>query len=126
MVDPTGLGQINWTDFKDACRSTGIPFTDAQLDKVKEKAGTKIDLAAFKSLYAEVSAGVSAGDQDADLKAAFDAMDADKTGKVSKKMLRHFLTSVGEKLSDSEADSLLKSTPDSVDFAGFKKAILGQ
>ena len=63
---------------------------------------------------------------DADLKAAFEAMDSDKTGKISKKMLKHFLTTVGEKLSVAEADALLKDCPDNVDFPAFKKAVLGQ
>merc|ERR1711991_158666 len=125
VCDPTGLGHITWNDFKDAARSTGIPFTDAQFEVVRDKAGAKIDLATFKTLYAEVSAGASAGDADADLKAAFEAMDAEGEGKISKKMLRHYLTTVGEKLSDEEADVLLKNVGDSVDLAGFKKAILG-
>ena len=91
-----------------------------------QAAGEKIDLATFKKLYGQLVAANKPTDADADLKAAFQAMDADKTGKISKKMLRHFLTSVGEKLSASEADALLKDCPDNVDFAAFKKAVLGQ
>ena len=125
MCDPTGLGVINWNDFKDASRSTGIPFTDADFEKVREKAGAKVDLATFKTLYAELAAGVTAGDADADLKAAFEAMDHEGTGSISKKMMRHYLTTVGEKLSDAEAETLMQNVPDKVDFAGFKKAILG-
>ena len=52
-------------------------------------------------------------------------MDSDKTGKISKKMLRHFLTSVGEKLSAAEAEALLQGCPDNVDYPAFKKAVLG-
>lgn len=76
--------------------------------------------------YAQLVAANKPTNADADLKAAFEAMDSDKTGKISKKMLKHFLTSVGEKLSVAEADALLKECPDNVDFPAFKKAVLGQ
>ena len=78
-----------------------------------------------QTLYAELAGANKPSDAEADLKAAFAAMDSDKAGKISKKMLRHFLTSVGEKLSAAEADALLAGCPDNVDYAAFKKAVLG-
>lgn len=125
-------------------RCLGHPFTDAQFETVREVAGEKVELAQFKKLHAQLVSTHKVTDPEADLKvreekkgegretqkclfrqAAFAAMDSDKTGKISKKMLKHFLTSVGEKLSAAEADALLQGCPDNVDYAAFKKAVLG-
>lgn len=92
---------------------------------MKKSVGDKVNLASFKMVYLQLSASNPASDVEADLKAAFGAMDSKKEGKVSKKMVKHYLTNVGEKLSEQEADEILKGAPDQVDFASFKKAILG-
>ncbi len=88
--------------------------------------GDKVDFAAFKALYQKLQASAPAANVDEDLKAAFAAMDGAKRGKVTKVMVLHFLTSVGDKFSDAEADAMLKDAPAELDLAAFRVVILGK
>lgn len=60
----------------------------------------------------------------------FQVFDKEKTGYIGVGELRYILTSIGEKLSDSEVDELLKgvnvTSDGNVDYVEFVKSILDQ
>lgn len=60
----------------------------------------------------------------------FQVFDKDQTGYIGVGELRYILTSIGEKLSDSEVDELLKgvnvTSDGNVDYVEFVKSILDQ
>lgn len=118
VFDPTGSGTLGWAAFKDAVYTLGMPFSNesflsvkgvrkgeagfffvcalrprflthgpGSLQNVAEK-DFKCDLAKFKMLFLQLSASLPASNANDDIKAAFAAMDSDRTGKISKVCVR--------------------------------------
>jgi Ca2+-binding EF-hand superfamily protein len=62
---------------------------------------------------------------DEEIISCFKVLDTDKKGKISVDDLRHFLTTMGEPMSDSEFDQLVKDAGggSSIDYAAFVKKL---
>lgn len=64
-----------------------------------------------------------------DLIAAFRVFDADRTGFIASGELKHIVTSVGEKMSERDADELIKEADPNgagrIDYVAFAKKLVG-
>ncbi|KAF4659637.1 hypothetical protein FOL47_007492 [Perkinsus chesapeaki] len=91
-----------------ALRSLGVYITEAALTTLQSDIGEShaLDLNEFKELYDKLQ-NTSERDTEGSLREAFQVFDVSGTGQISIKDLRHILTTLGERLSDSDMDAFL-------------------
>jgi calmodulin len=90
-------------------RSLGQNPTEAGLQEmikeVEAKGQTNIDFPEFLTLMARKMRDT---DSEEEIKEAFRVFDKDNSGYISAAELRHVMTNLGEKLSEAEADEMIR------------------
>ena len=107
--DRTGSGALSGASIANAVHALGVPATEAQLATVTaaHAAGGSVSLDAFRALVVAARALVAKEMQA--LPALFAVLDDDKDGVISKITLKHYLTSIGNKMSAHDVDELFAS-----------------
>lgn len=126
LFDRSAKGSVPSSDIGDLLRAVGHNPTQADIGKLQDQHPKEIDFATFKTLASESKADVGKPE---DYIKAFQIFDRDMTGFISLGELKYILTSIGEPLSETEVDELLKNVQvkdDQVDYADFVKSILAQ
>ena len=87
-------------------RSCGLSPSEADLQKIQQQVGRKIDFNTFVRVAQDFRA--NRRETEDDIREAFRVFDKDGTGYVSVSELRHAMTSLGERLSEEEVDELIR------------------
>jgi len=112
LFDYNKSGRINARDIGAVVRSVGLKPTQAEVQSMMadvQQMGGDVDLNTLVELISSKMTNPPAERPEA-LKDLFNLYDKDKKGTVSVQEMKHLLTSVGEKLTEEEADQLLKIT----------------
>ncbi|KAG5366604.1 Myosin regulatory light chain cdc4 [Yarrowia sp. B02] len=129
LFDKKGTGKIPAEALGDLLRAVGQNPTLAEIDDLKQSIPAEFDYETFSKIVNRPSGFKSLGEPE-DYIRGFQVFDKDSTGFVGVGEMRYILTSLGEKMSDSEVDELLKGvnvTRDgNVNYVDFVKSILAQ
>merc|ERR1712226_1533794 len=109
LFDKDGDNTIPSKDLGTVMRSLGTSPTEAEIGEMikegdRDNSG-KVDFSDFLQLMARKLKDVDTED---DVMEAFRVFDKDNNGLVSAQELRHVMTSLGEKLTEDEVDTMLK------------------
>merc|ERR1712223_1005987 len=110
LFDKTGDGAISSDVIGTVIRSLGGSPTEAELMQmiatvIEGKDDTKITFPEFLTMMAQT---IKYRDNEEEVREAFRVFDKEKTGFISAAELRHIMTNLGEKLSEEEADEMIK------------------
>ncbi|CAF3336768.1 unnamed protein product [Rotaria socialis] len=87
-------------------RSCGLSPSEADLQKIQQQVGRKIDFDTFVRVAQTFKANNR--ETEDDIREAFRVFDKDGTGYVSVAELKHAMISLGERLSEEEVDELIR------------------
>jgi len=110
LFDYTKSGRISSRDIGAVVRSVGLKPSEAEIHEIQsqvQQMGGDVDLSTLVELVSSHVTNPPAEKPDA-FREMFAMYDKDGRGAISVSEMRHLLTSVGEKLTDEEADQLLK------------------
>eukprot|EP00536_Pseudo-nitzschia_multiseries_P003789 jgi/Psemu1/302173/fgenesh1_kg.59_\ len=99
-------GSIGPKELGNACRAGGLNPSEADLDLWKDEAKKGLDLGGFQQFLGKKIESVN--DSTTDIIEAFQAFDAAGTGMIQVSELKLILTTMGEKLSEPEYQSLIE------------------
>ncbi|KAJ9070105.1 hypothetical protein DSO57_1011720 [Entomophthora muscae] len=109
LFDRDGDGSITVKELGTVMRSLGQNPTEAELQALITDIDTDgngmIDFAEFLTLMAR---NMKSADSEEEIKEAFKVFDKDGNGFISAAELRHVMTNLGEKLSEKEADEMIR------------------
>ncbi|CCE88523.1 Piso0_002033 [Millerozyma farinosa CBS 7064] len=130
LFDKKGSGKIPVEHLGDLLRAVGQNPTLAEIAELQKSIKSdEFDFDTYQKIIERPDGFKPLGLPEDYIK-GFQVFDKDQTGYIGVGELRYILTSIGEKLSDSEVDELLKGvnvTPDgNVDYVEFVKSILDQ
>eukprot|EP01063_Lacrimia_lanifica_P038108 TRINITY_DN8015_c0_g1_i1.p3 TRINITY_DN8015_c0_g1~~TRINITY_DN8015_c0_g1_i1.p3 ORF type:complete len:155 (+),score=58.80 TRINITY_DN8015_c0_g1_i1:51-515(+) len=113
LYDQNGEGTITTRELPFVMRSVGQYPSDPEMqDIVREVDGNggSLDFPEFLDLMSRRTLGTGSADKarEANMRAAFAVFDESGNGTVRACDLHHVMTSLGEKLSDAEADAMIK------------------
>jgi calmodulin len=110
LFDYTKSGRISSRDIGPVVRSVGLKPSEAEIHEIQaqvQQMGGDVDLATLVELVSAKVTNPPAERPEA-LREMFSIYDKENRGSISVQEMRHLLTSVGEKLTEEEADQLLK------------------
>jgi len=110
LFDYTKSGRISSRDIGAVVRSVGLKPSEAEIHDIQgqvQQMGGDVDLSTLVELVSSNVTNPPAEKPEA-FREMFAMYDKDGRGAISVSEMRHLLTSVGEKLTDEEADQLLK------------------
>lgn len=110
LFDYTKSGRINPRDLGPVVRSVGLKPSEAEIHEMQaecQRIGEDPDLNTVVQLVSSKVTNPPSEKPEA-FRDMFSIYDKDNRGSISVQEMRHLLTSVGEKLTDEEADQLLK------------------
>ncbi|RWS26082.1 hypothetical protein B4U80_08294 [Leptotrombidium deliense] len=114
MLDANNDGKINTDELKTMLRELGIPANDEIVNQMMNDATKNgdglIDEQQFLCWMSKVVSNQKEDDVEGDLRAAFSVFDKDGNGYITRDELRAALKMMGETLSESDIDFLLKET----------------
>ncbi|KAJ7295726.1 hypothetical protein O6H91_18G077000 [Diphasiastrum complanatum] len=113
LYDTDRDGRITMAELITVMRALGQNPTEEEI--ADGNTNKTVDFAEFLTLMSKKSKNI---DSEEDLKAAFRVFDKDHNGFISAAELRHVLTNLGEKLTDEEADEMLRSAESDTDGDG--------
>ena len=87
-------------------RSCGLSPSEADLQKIQQQVGRKIDFDTFVKVAQNFKANNRETEED--IREAFRVFDKDGTGYVSVAELKHAMISLGERLTEEEVDELTR------------------
>lgn len=87
-------------------RSCGLSPSEADLQKIQQQVGRKIDFDTFVRVAQNFKANNR--ETEDDIREAFRVFDKDGTGYVSVAELKHAMISLGERLTEEEVDELTR------------------
>ncbi len=87
-------------------RSCGLSPSEADLQKIQQQVGKKIDFDTFVRVAQNFKANNR--ETEDDIREAFRVFDKDGTGYVSVAELKHAMISLGERLTEEEVDELTR------------------
>ncbi|CAF0884261.1 unnamed protein product, partial [Didymodactylos carnosus] len=87
-------------------RSCGLSPSEADLQKIQQQVGRKIDFDTFVKIAKDFKANNKETEED--IREAFRVFDKDGTGYVSVSELKHAMISLGERLTEEEVDELTR------------------
>lgn len=129
LFDKRGTGRIPPEALGDLLRAVGQNPTLGEIDELERSLSGDFDFDTFSKIVNRPDGFKSLGEPE-DYIRGFQVFDKDQTGYIGVGELRYILTSLGEKLSESEVDELLKGvnvTRDgNVNYIEFVKTILAQ
>jgi len=109
LFDKDGDGQITTKELGTVMRSLGQNPSEAELrdmiNEVDADGSGTIDFPEFLTMMARK---IKDTDTEEELREAFKVFDRDGNGYISAAELRHVMTSIGEKLSESEVDEMIR------------------
>ena len=110
LYDTTGGDKIDVSQVGQVLRSAGLNPTQSEVNKVvRDISKTEVTFEEFVPIYNSVSqhmASVTSKATPEQVIDCFKHFDREGGGSISSSMLRHVLTSLGEKLTDEEFDTL--------------------
>ena len=110
-------------------RAIGQNPTLGEIDELERSVGSDFDFETFVKIVTRPDGFKDLGEPE-DYVRGFQVFDKDQTGYIGVGELRYILTSLGEKLTDTEVDELLRgvnvSKDGNVDYVEFVKTILSQ
>jgi calmodulin len=107
LFNKKGNGRIPAEALGDLLRAVGQNPTLAEIDELERNIPGEFDFDTFVKIVNRPDGFKSLGEPE-DYIRGFQVFDKDQTGFIGVGELRYILTSLGEKLSDSEVDELLK------------------
>lgn len=129
LFDKKGTGKVPVESLGDLLRAVGQNPTLAEIEDLEAQVSGDLDFDTYVTIINRPDGFKPLGEPEDYIK-GFQVFDKEGTGYIGVGELRYILTSVGEKLSDSEVDELLKGvnvTKDgNVDYVEFVKSILAQ
>lgn len=130
LFDYSKSGKISTRDIGPVVRSIGLKPSEAEVQDIMadvQQMGGEVDLSTLVQLIGQKVTNPPSESPES-LREMFRMYDKDGRGVITVKEMRHLLTSVGEKLSDEEADELLKMTGcvkgDNVEYDKFIQIVL--
>ena len=109
LFDKNGDGTIATKDLGTVMRSLGANPTEAELhdmiNEIDADGNGTVDFPEFLTLMARKMKDV---DSEEEIIEAFKVFDKDGNGFISAAELRHIMTNLGEKLTDEEADEMIR------------------
>ena len=109
LFDTNKDGKIDTKELGDVMRALGVQPKQTELLEIVKKVDTNasgnIDLNEFLSLFERK---VEDNDTEGDLIEAFKSIDNDGDGLISAKELRHIMATLGEQVTEEEADEMIK------------------
>eukprot|EP00759_Apiculatamorpha_spiralis_P057049 PhF_6_TR837/c0_g1_i1/m.1263/K02183/CALM; calmodulin len=106
MFDLDNSGSVSKQDIKDIIRICGRHYTNTQLDLATQELPDKVTVDKFLSYMRN---SVYKGPSDKDLLTALQAFDLRESGELSRADLLTALTTMSDKLSNAEAEEILKA-----------------
>ena len=98
IISPQELGIV--------LRSCGLAPSEAELQKIQQQVGKKIDFNTFVRVAQNFKS--NSRETEDDIREAFRVFDKDGTGYVNVAELKHAMISLGERLSEEEIDELIR------------------
>lgn len=130
LFDKKGAGKIPVGQLGDMLRAVGQSPTQAEVSELEKSVeGDSFDFDTFVKIVQRPNGFKPLGEVD-DYVRAFQVFDKEGTGAIGVGELRYILTSMGERLSDSEMDELLEGIQvgkdGTIDYKDLVKTILAQ
>ncbi|KAH3670299.1 hypothetical protein WICMUC_004868 [Wickerhamomyces mucosus] len=130
LFDKKGTGKVSKDALGDLLRAVGQNPTLSEISELQQQIPeSDLDFETYVNIINRPDGFKPLGEAEDYIK-GFQVFDKDGSGLIGVGELRYILTSIGEKLSDSEVDELLKGvsvTKDgNVDYVEFVKSILAQ
>lgn len=130
LFDKKGTGKIPVEHLGDLLRAVGQNPTLAEISDLQSGIGAnEFDFETYQKIIDRPGGFKPLGHPEEYIK-GFQVFDKENTGYIGVGELRYILTSIGEKLTDSEVDELLKgvnvTSDGNVDYVEFVKSILDQ
>ena len=131
LFDKDKDGSITTKELGDVMRALGANPTNTELQEMisevdKDNSG-KIEFNEFLDLFARK---MKDPDTEEDLIEAFKIFDKDGSGSISASELRHVMTTLGEKLSEEEADEMIREADTDgdgyIDYVEFVKIMMSK
>ena len=131
LFDKDKDGSITTKELGDVMRALGANPTNTELQEMiaevdKDNSG-KIEFNEFLDLFARK---MKDPDTEEDLIEAFKIFDKDGSGNISAQELRHVMTTLGEKLTEEEADELIREADTNgdgyIDYVEFVKIMMSK
>ncbi len=131
LFDKDKSGSISTSELGDVMRALGANPSNTELQEMieevdKNKSG-HIEFEEFLILFEKK---MREPDSEQDLIEAFRIFDRDNSGTISAKELKHVMTSLGDKLTEEEADEMIKEADSNndgyIDYAEFVKMMLSK
>ncbi|KXS19337.1 EF-hand [Gonapodya prolifera JEL478] len=108
IIDHDQDGFLDKEDLKDMLASLGQSPTEEYIDDMINEAPGAINFTMFLTLMGEKMSGT---DPEHEILQAFECFDEKKNGYVNADELREFMTSMGERFTDEEVDTMFKASP---------------
>lgn len=131
LYDTTGGDKIDVTQLGQVLRAAGLNPTQNEVHKVERDVGkSSVSFEEFLPIYNSVAqhmASVTSKATPEQVVDCFKHFDREGSGSISSSMLRHVLTSLGEKLTDEEFDTLSSghvSSKGEINYETFVPAIM--
>ena len=122
LLDRDADGQLNAADLGTFLRSLGRNPTESQIKSLTASSPT-LTLPECLSILSEIPA-VDVAQLEAELKIAFKTFDKEGQGRIPTAELRRVVTSLGERLTEEEADQMVKQAdPESSGFVDYNRFI---
>ena len=99
-------GYIKTSEIGDLLRALGANPSETELEEMSRKVNS--DKCDFNNLFNFYAEKMQSPDKEEDLVEAFKIFDKDGTFKISAQELRHVMTTLGERLSEEEADEMIR------------------
>jgi calmodulin len=131
LFDKDKDGSITTKELGDVMRALGANPTNTELQEMiaevdKDNSG-KIEFNEFLDLFARK---MKDPDTEEDLIEAFKIFDKDGSGNISASELRHVMTTLGEKLTEEEADEMIREADTNgdgyIDYVEFVKIMMSK
>jgi calmodulin len=131
LFDKDKDGSITTKELGDVMRALGANPTNTELQEMiaevdKDNSG-KIEFNEFLDLFARK---MKDPDTEEDLIEAFKIFDKDGSGSISAQELRHVMTTLGEKLTEEEADEMIREADTNgdgyIDYVEFVKIMMSK
>ena len=113
LFDKDHSGSISSSELATVMRSLGLSPSEAEvadlMNEIDVDGNHKVEFSEFLAL---MSRQLKSNDSEQELLEAFKVFDKNGDGLISAAELKHVLTSIGEKLTDTEVDEMLREVSD--------------